>query len=253
MGIGSDLADARRSMGMTVGQLSARTRIREVLIQAIERNDFSQCGGDFYARGHIRNIAKVVGLDPETMVHRYDEQHGGVAPPVRAATVFQADMPLKIRERRSPNWTTAMALALGIVVVFGVVRTMEGGDTPIADIRSAPVPSASAPPVPGAAPSSTRRAASLSEGKRGDTVVLQVKARRACWVDVEDAGGKKIFSGTLKAGKTSTWKAKEKLRVVFDDAGAVSLKVNGKNMGTPGKRGQTVDRSFAAPAATKRR
>ncbi|MGC5011573.1 helix-turn-helix domain-containing protein [Streptosporangium sp. DT93] len=252
MGIGSDLADARRSMGMTVGQLSARTRIREVLIQAIERNDFSQCGGDFYARGHIRNIAKVVGLDPEAVVHRYDEEHGGVAPPVRAATVFQADMPLKIRERRSPNWTTAMALALGIVVVFGVVRTMEGGDTPIADIRSAPVPAASAPPAPGAAPRSTRRAASLSEEKRADTVVLQVKAKRTSWLEVQDATGRKVFSGTLKSGKTSTWKAKERLSVVFDDAGAVSLKVNGKNVGTPGKRGQTVERSFAAPSTKGR-
>ncbi|MFI6509959.1 helix-turn-helix domain-containing protein [Streptosporangium sp. NPDC050855] len=252
MGIGSDLADARRSMGMTVGQLSARTRIREVLIQAIERNDFSQCGGDFYARGHIRNIAKVVGLDPEAVVHRYDEQHGGVALPVRASTVFQADMPLKIRERRSPNWTTAMALALGVVVIFGVVRTMEGGDTPIADVRSAPVPAASAPPPSAAAPGSPRRAASLAKEKRSDTVVLQVKAKRTCWLDVEDAAGRKIFSGTLKAGKTSTWKAKDRVRVVFDDAGAVSLKVNGKTMGTPGKRGQTVDRSFAAPAANRR-
>ncbi|GAA4199547.1 helix-turn-helix domain-containing protein [Streptosporangium oxazolinicum] len=249
MGIGSDLADARRSMGMTVGQLSARTRIREVLIQAIERNDFSQCGGDFYARGHIRNIAKIVDLDPESLVHRYDEQHGGVPLPVRASSVFQADMPLKIRERRSPNWTTAMAVALGIVVIFGVARTMSGGDTPVAELRPMPVPAAT---PPSAGPDSPRRAASLAEGKRRDMVVLQVRAKRTSWLDVQDAGGRRLFSGTLAAGKTSTWKAKSGMRVTFGDGGAVSLKVNGKNLGAPGRRGQVVNRSYEAPAAKKR-
>ncbi|WP_436760751.1 helix-turn-helix domain-containing protein [Streptosporangium sp. V21-05] len=252
MGIGSDLADARRSMGMTVGQLSARTRIREVLIQAIERNDFSQCGGDFYARGHIRNIAKIVDLDPEALVHRYDEQHGGVPLPVRASSVFQADMPLKIRERRSPNWTTAMAVALGIVVIFGVVRTMGGGDTPVADLRPMPVPAVPPPPAAGG-PDSPRRAASLAEERRRrDMVVLQVRAKRTSWLDVQDATGKRLFSGTLAAGKTSTWKAKTGMRVTFGDGGAVSLKVNGKNLGTPGRRGQVVNRSYEAPATKKR-
>lgn len=235
---------------MTVGQLSARTRIREVLIQAIERNDFSQCGGDFYARGHIRNIAKVVGLDPEALVHRYDEQHGGVPLPVRASSVFQADMPLKIRERRSPNWTTAMAVALGIVIIFGVVRTMGEGDTPIADVHPAPVPAAS--PQTGAGAGSPRRSASLSEDKQSNMVVLQVKAERASWLDVEDAGGHRLFSGTLGAGKKSTWKAKDRMKVTFGDGGAVSLKVNGKDLGVPGRRGQIVNRSYEAPAAKAR-
>ncbi|MFC7644181.1 helix-turn-helix domain-containing protein [Streptosporangium lutulentum] len=76
MGIGNDLAEARRAMGLTVGQLSERTRVREALIHAMEREDFSLCGGDFYTRGHLRNIAKVLGLDYEALIHRYDDQHG---------------------------------------------------------------------------------------------------------------------------------------------------------------------------------
>ncbi|MFD0883592.1 helix-turn-helix domain-containing protein [Streptosporangium algeriense] len=138
MSIGSVLAQARRSAGLTVAGLSAHTRIREALIHAIERDDFSQCGGDFYARGHVRNMAKALGLDPEAVVHEYDELHGGVPLPVRAASVFQADTPIKIRESRSPNWTMAMGVALAIVVVFGVVKTMGGrGETPTAEVRPA--------------------------------------------------------------------------------------------------------------------
>jgi len=55
--IGDSLADARRQAGLTVTQVSQQTRIRESIIRGIEADDFSGCGGDFYARGHIRSIA----------------------------------------------------------------------------------------------------------------------------------------------------------------------------------------------------
>ncbi|GAA2910962.1 helix-turn-helix domain-containing protein [Streptosporangium fragile] len=241
-------------MGLTVGQLSARTRIREVIIQAIERDDFSACGGDFYARGHIRNLAKVVGLDPEALVHRYDEQHGGVPLPVRAASVFQADTPIKIRERRSPNWTTAMAVALVIVVVFGVVRTMGGdGDTPTADVVPASVPPASPPAPAGSAPGSPGRTTSMSKSKHSDVVVLKVKAQRSSWVEAEDASGRRLFAGVLQAGKSTVLRAKKRMRVIFADGGAVSLQMNGKNIGAPGRSGQVVNRSYAAATAKESR
>ena len=57
--IGESLADARRQAGLTVSQVSQQTRIRESIIRDIEQDDFSACGGDFYARGHIRSIAAV--------------------------------------------------------------------------------------------------------------------------------------------------------------------------------------------------
>ena len=43
--------------------------------QGIERDDFSACGGDFYARGHIRAIARAAGADPEPLVQEYDSSH----------------------------------------------------------------------------------------------------------------------------------------------------------------------------------
>src|SRR5215470_7611111 len=70
--IGETLAEARHQAGLTVGQVSERTRIRETIIRGIEHDDYSACGGDFYARGNIRSIAKVVGTDAEPLIHEYD-------------------------------------------------------------------------------------------------------------------------------------------------------------------------------------
>ena len=75
MPIGETLARARHQAGLTVAQVSQRTRIRGTIISKIEEDDYSECGGDFYARGHIRAIAKAVGADPEPLIQEYDARH----------------------------------------------------------------------------------------------------------------------------------------------------------------------------------
>ena len=75
MSIGGTLAEARHHAGLTVADVSARTRIREGLIRAIEQDRFDGCGGHFYARGHIRAIAAAVGADPERLIDEYDAAH----------------------------------------------------------------------------------------------------------------------------------------------------------------------------------
>ena len=58
-----ELAAARTRLGLTVDQLADRTRIRPHVIESIEVDDFAPCGGDFYARGHLRTLARVLGID----------------------------------------------------------------------------------------------------------------------------------------------------------------------------------------------
>jgi hypothetical protein len=75
VGIGGALAEARTEAGLTIAQVSERTRIRETIIRSIELDDYSACGGDYYARGHIRAIARVVGTDPAPLIEEYDAVH----------------------------------------------------------------------------------------------------------------------------------------------------------------------------------
>ena len=72
MPIGSALAGARQKAGLTVTQVSQQTRLRETIIRSIESDDYSRCGGDFYARGHIRAIARAVGTDPAPLIREFD-------------------------------------------------------------------------------------------------------------------------------------------------------------------------------------
>jgi cytoskeletal protein RodZ len=100
--IGEALASARRQAGLTITQVSQRTRIRETIIRGIEQDDFSACGADFYARGHIRAIARAEGVDPEPLVREYDSSHG-TPQASTPADIAGPSAPLRLRQRRRPG------------------------------------------------------------------------------------------------------------------------------------------------------
>jgi cytoskeletal protein RodZ len=116
MTIGETLAKARRDAGLTVTQVSERTRIREAIIRGIERDDYSACGGDFYARGHIRSIARAVGADPVPLIAEYDAT---VRAPheITAAEALEPTMPIRAVEPHRTNWTAILAVVL--LAAFG--------------------------------------------------------------------------------------------------------------------------------------
>src|ERR1035438_1331111 len=119
--IGSSLAEARHQSGLTVTQVSRRTRIRESIIRDIEADDFSACGGDFYARGHIRSIATAIGFESQPLISAYDADRGPLGE-MRAADVFEPTSPIKIRERRSPGLSLIVAVVLLVIIGFSVDR-----------------------------------------------------------------------------------------------------------------------------------
>lgn len=82
--IGQTLSAARIAAGCSLENLSTRTRIRMQVLRGIENEDFVPCGGDFYARGHIRRICKLFGLDPEPLLEEYEREH---ASPEKAAFI----------------------------------------------------------------------------------------------------------------------------------------------------------------------
>ena len=73
--IGEKLLGARLTAGLTARQVSEATRITIEVLHRVEAGQFSDCGGDIYARGHIRSYARVVGLDPEPLLAEYGEIH----------------------------------------------------------------------------------------------------------------------------------------------------------------------------------
>lgn len=129
MTIGETLAQARRGAGLTIAEVSERTRVRETIIRGIERDDYSACGGDFYARGHIRSIARVVGADPCPLIAEYDATLRAPEE-ITAAEALEPAMPIRPVERRRTNWTLILAaVALAAFGFLGYHLLTSGGHT----------------------------------------------------------------------------------------------------------------------------
>jgi len=123
--VGEALAEAREQAGLTVAEVSRRTCIRETIISGIEGDDFSACGGDFYARGNIRSIAKAIGADPEPLIGEYDAAHR--APGVLSAVSLDELLtPARRPRRRRLNWSVVLGLALIVALGFVGYRFLTG-------------------------------------------------------------------------------------------------------------------------------
>ncbi|MEV4322880.1 helix-turn-helix domain-containing protein [Microbispora rosea] len=239
------MAEARERAGLTVRQLGERTRIRETVIERFERDDFSV--GDFYARGHIRTIASDLGLDPDEILRQYEQENADIASPVKASAVFRGDV--GERARRAPSWTKAVAVALAIVAVVVIAR-MIGSSGEKAGPTAAQLPVTA--PHAHARHEKGHEKKTVEEALAPGVVVVKVTARKPSYLNVRDAKGKEIFQGTVPEGKTATYSAKDRMRVTIGDAGAVRLEVNGRDLGTPGKDGQMIRRTFEAGGPSPR-
>jgi cytoskeletal protein RodZ len=228
--IGDTLAEARRQAGLTVTQVSQRTCIRETIIRGIERGDYSACGGDFYARGHIRSIARAVGADPEPLVREYDQTQGAPQA-ITAADVFEPATPIKIKERRRPNWSAAMVMALALLVGFVVYRLVSSSSTATPTSNGVASQHVGTTPThqPPKRPVRARSTPSPVAQAHGGEVVIHLAATEDCWVDLTTASGKQVFSGVVTAGTSKRWTEKQAVSLMLGNPGGVSLTVNGRN------------------------
>ncbi|GAA0917065.1 helix-turn-helix domain-containing protein [Streptomyces thermoalcalitolerans] len=235
--VGRALQQARIAAGKTVEDISNATRVRAAIVRAIEADDFTPCGGDVYARGHIRTLAKAVGLDPAPLLAQYETMSGGRPAPTPAAPLFEAE---RIRpERRGPNWTAAMVAAIVVVIGFVGFTAFKGdsGSTtakeqvtenpaPTADRTDPPEPKSSKPADPKPEPSDSAIAAAPQ-----DKVTVRVSATNGrSWISAKDHNGRMLFDGLLNKGETKTFQDSTKINLILGDAGAVQLYVNGKKI-----------------------
>ncbi|HEX6249449.1 MAG TPA: RodZ domain-containing protein [Nocardioidaceae bacterium] len=240
--IGPELTAARTRLGMSVDDLAERTRIRPHVIESIEVDDFAPCGGDFYARGHLRTLARILGKDPEPLLKAFEERYATA--PVNARRVFEAELATGMTgSMRStvggPNWGLLVGVVISLVLVWGVVRLFA---TEPAELVEMPAPvlngsagvaggyPADAPAVPEAAakPVTLRLTAS-----QADTTVV-----------VRDGDGMVVFSGEMVLGERKTLEVAPPVRVRAADGGAVEVRVEGRDRGLLGEAGEPARRTF---------
>ena len=240
MSIGSDLKSARTAAGLTLEQVAEKTKLRTSLVAAIESNDFSLCGGDVYARGHLRVLANLYRIDSTYLLELFDQTFGVTE---TALDDLAETTSRNLDQRISISWKSLSGIAavalLGAVVVSNQLPSNQ--ESVLAPAKSSTASESSA------TPSQSQSLPAVASVDEGVTVRLTV-VRSYSWISVTAADGSSLFTGQIEKGEVREFKDPQVLRLVIGNAGAVSVNVNGKDQGISGAIGEVVRLEFTPDA-----
>lgn len=246
MSLGSMISKARKDAGLSIDDLSAATNIRGPLLREMEGNNFSQCGGDTYARGHIRNIATKLNVDPQIFLTAYEDEQMHIDRSMQELLVENSVM-REPSQTRKVSWKALATISVASLFVAGLAQIIISNDsTPDipAIIQESPTPSPSPESTEEATPNevSPTNEATISTGQGVEVIITATRAKS--WLFVSDATGRTLFSGQISTGVSKTFTSDQKLNLKVGNAGGVDLSVNGEKIDSLGADGQVVSVSY---------
>jgi cytoskeletal protein RodZ len=251
---GSTFKKARESMGLTLEQIAAETRIGTRFLEAIENEQLHLLPGGIFSRGFVRSYAERLKLDPDKAVADFERQSSYREPALIEDLNVSAPPP---RKSNRSLYTIAIGALVALVAIFYVVtrestKSVSAGQPPVHAAPAVASPPAPEPPPQAAtpaasspsseaasppAPAPTTAVAPAPEAPKG-TMTIVVSARAVTWVKIL-ADGKTVNAGEiLQPGTTRQYTAQSSIGVTLGNAGGVDLQVNDHTLRPLGKDGQ---------------
>ena len=263
--VGYTLRQERERQNLSISDIEQGTSIRATYIEAIENGEYDQLPGKVYTKGFIKNYAKFLGLDADSVakefaadMHELEEtpepapvEQPAQAPekPVEIKPAKPEKKPLghsiQMENRGVPGKFIAAAVVLLAVVAGGAwafFSGTEGNDVakvtppPPQEQPVAPEPAPAEPPTPVAQ-------ANPAPEQKPDSVAVQARFNDRCWALVT-IDGAVVQEGVIEGGQTISWEGKENITFRLGNAGAVEFFQDGKSIGVLGGVGDVVDKTF---------
>jgi len=243
--VGQILRETRETQHLTLDDVALRLRLMHRQIVAMEADDFQSLGQPVFARGFVRNYARLLGIPPEELLERME------GAPVEPAPITQAEPPL------TRSWLTSpwlILLMLGVVVTVAIPVSLYLWLNSDAD-ESAHVVSTHAPalaqsaPAPVVAESLDARvpaeqtvdaptaaadmnaapadAAAASAGAPAEGVV-HLEFGDASWVEVKDASGQTLHRQLNAAGSSLDLRGRPPFAMLIGNASQARMTYNGR-------------------------
>lgn len=244
MTLGEFLQKAREDAGFSVDELAHIVNLRPGLIRAMESNDFLPCGGDTYARGHIRNISQATGSNSQELIAMYNSEHAVDSRSIHSQLVDNNAAAIR-SENRKLSWKVLVGASLSVVLLIGVAQfalsAIESepatSSMVIEDVEPSPTPTPS--PTASAAPTAT------SSTAPGELTLLISATRGNSNIDVV-VGGVSVYKGPLFQGESKTFIGENSISIYAGNAGDLDLTLNGEKLAPLGERNQEIRKTFRA-------
>jgi cytoskeleton protein RodZ len=259
---GEELAQTRLEKGISLIDISAETRVNLKFLEAIERGQF-QILPQTYVRAFLREYALSINLDPNDVLQRYNsiqqESHSRKSDdnlPQHSSYEQKAstrDFKIQLVKLSSLQWNIVLGIVLLVIVALVIILANSEKESnsvkPLVEIpfdrvireneaASLPPPSAAVDSVP------------VIKPQRKDSLRLEITTLDSVWVSllIDNTRGAEYLFGPHRK---RTWVAKDRFIVTMGNAGGAIFRLNGKDIGSLGKRGAVVRNSILTEANLK--
>jgi len=245
---GERLRAARESKEITLEEISSHTRVSVRLLSAIEEEEFSELPGGAFNVAFVRQYAKQVGLDEDSVVEEFkavtQPTELVVLTPARNEEDRGATFVEGVVERaREYQLTAPIVMTVLLAVIAGAVMLVQWDwDAGFATIsesflweqagaqESSPTPAGTASPT-------TASVRPYVERKPVKPVSVQLSISATVWIEAI-ADGERVFRRNFRSGESWQVEADKQIRLLVGNAGGVTVSLNGEPMPPVGSSGQ---------------
>jgi cytoskeleton protein RodZ len=244
--IGTMLATARATKGVTLAEAATQLHCDEVLLRALEADRFEELGAPVFVQGHLRRYADYLGAPTEQLMGAWATLRAEKLAEPDLARIPRAPVPAV-----DPKVWTRRAVVVGITVLIAVAAWLILGwgsssapapvvPTPAAVIEPAPVttpvPVSTPTPAPAVTPapaSTLAPAVAAAPAVTPGVAVLRLVPRQSSWIEVYDASNRRRYYGNAAAGTPLALRGDAPFSVVLGRADAVTIEIDGRPISLP--------------------
>lgn len=250
---GERLLVARLERNISIAEIAKELHISEQKVEALECNDLEALGAQVFAKGYIRKYAQMVGVEADEIIGDYDELAAADAQPVLKAR------PRPRREMSPGPWIAVIVLLIIAATVYWVIsdrpelfslsdqeldapvseapsqdstviielRDDAAGLTEAATDAAAQIPAVADAPVEEAETVVPQVQPDVASAADDGELKLLLTFNGDCWTEISDGGGRRLYFGQGREGRTIELSGVAPFNVLFGNASQVTLQVNG--------------------------
>ena len=264
--IGRVLERARKDRGLSLEEAEKATKIRRRYLEGLEQDDYTMLPDAVYARGFLKTYANFLGLDgaalsQELRTRRKPRRERGLSYAAPRKSEFERPIispgGVPGADKRKVPTATIVAVAVAALVIAALVGALyfvgvrasgagETGETERIAARAEPQPE-------GAGEGNKAQGDGTKDGatdRRTGALTVGIEVGETpAWIRVR-SDSETVFEEVAPPGFSRTFEARRVVGIRAGDAGAVSVEVNGQDVGTLGEPGQVLERAYTLKSAS---
>jgi cytoskeletal protein RodZ len=206
----------------------------------MENNNFAHCGGNTYARGHLRNLASKIGIDPQIFIDLYNEEHSTEHRAIQDLLAENNVMQVP-REAKRVSWKVPAGISLAVLLIIGIIQIVISNQSSDTTPKATPTPTVVA--SESASPSPTTEV-SASASPQGGPIALTISAVRGnSYIDIV-VDGKHVSKGSMFQGDSKSFQGTTAISIYLSNPAGLDLILNGKALAPLGGQNEEVRRTF---------